>query len=173
MMSSSTIHSVGQARSAMQPGAGGLLRTVVGTDADYGALVSRLALAATIFPHGAQKALGWFGGYGFTGTMGFFTQQLGIPAPLAALAIAAEFLGPIALVMGLLGRVAAFGIMVTMAVAAVTVHLANGFFMNWFGAQKGEGIEFFILAIGLALAVIIKGSGALSFDRLLSRPSVE
>lgn len=153
---------------ASVPVAGSLTRVIFGTEPDYGALVGRLALAAAIFPHGAQKVLGWFGGHGFSGTMGFFTQQMGLPAPLAFLAIAAEFLGPIALVGGLFGRVAAFGILVTMAVAAATVHLSNGFFMNWFGQQKGEGIEYFILAVGLALVVIIKGSGAWSLDRLVA-----
>jgi putative oxidoreductase len=167
-MSSSTLNSVGQAQVVAALGAGRIVRSVLATSKDYGALVGRLALAVTIFPHGAQKTLGWFGGYGFTGTMGFFTQQMGIPAPLAALAIAAEFLGPIALAAGLFGRIAAFGIAVTMAVAAWTVHLPHGFFMNWFGAQKGEGVEFFILAIGLGLTVIVKGSGALSLDRLLA-----
>lgn len=147
-----------------------VLQSVLGTQKDYGSLVSRMALAAVIFPHGAQKALGWFGGYGLEGTMGFFTQQMGIPALFAGLAIAAEFLGPLALAVGLGGRVAALGIGVTMAVAAFTVHLQHGFFMNWMGQQKGEGIEFFILAIGLALAVMIKGSGAWSLDRLVSRP---
>lgn len=167
-MSSSTISKVEPTHAVAAP-ASGILTSLLSTRQDYGMLAGRLALAAVIFPHGAQKVLGWFGGYGFTGTMGFFTQQMGIPAPLAVLAIAAEFLGPIALVSGLLSRVAAFGIMVTMAVAALTVHLPNGFFMNWFGAQKGEGIEFFVLAVGLALAVVINGAGALSFDRLLAK----
>lgn len=170
-MSSSTITPVSRPASERQTRSGGIVRTLLATEQDYGTLVSRIALAAVIFPHGAQKVLGWFGGYGLSGTMGFFTQQMGIPAPLAALAIAAEFLGPLGLVFGLFGRVAAFGVMVTMAVAALTVHLSNGFFMNWFGAQKGEGVEFFILAIGLAMSVIIKGSGALSFDRWLATRS--
>lgn len=146
-----------------------MVQRVLATRPDYGVLAARLALGLVIFPHGAQKALGWFGGYGFSGTMGFFTQQMGIPAPFALLAIAAEFLGALGLITGLFGRVAAFGVMVTMAVAALMVHLPHGFFMNWFGAQAGEGIEFFILAIGLALVVIIKGSGALSLDGLLTK----
>lgn len=157
-----------QPQPAAKPQSLSLWRAVLDTPPDYGSLVSRLALAAVIFPHGAQKALGWFGGFGFSGTMGFFTQQLHIPAPLAALAIAAEFLGPVALVLGLGGRVAALGIGVTMAVAAATVHVPHGFFMNWMGQQQGEGLEYFILAIGLALAVMIKGSGAWSLDRLLA-----
>ena len=141
---------------------------LIRTDDDRAALVARLVLAFVIFPHGAQKALGWFGGFGPAGTIGFM-EQLGIPGALAWLAIAAEFLGSIALVIGLLGRVAAFGIMVNMVVATLTVHLPNGFFMNWTGQQRGEGFEFFLLGIGLALVVIIKGSGALSVDRALTR----
>jgi putative oxidoreductase len=146
-----------------------VLTKALATQNDPGALVARLALGLVIFPHGAQKALGWWGGYGFQGTMGFFTQQMHIPAPFAVLAIAAEFLGSLGLITGLLGRLSAFGVGFTMLVAMLTVHLPNGFFMNWFGAQKGEGIEFFVLAIGLALTVLVKGSGALSLDRLLTK----
>jgi len=115
-----------------------------------------------MFPHGLQKVLG------FSATMQAFTQQMGIPAVLAFLAIAVEFLGPLALVLGLAGRVAAAGIAVNMAVAALMVHLQNGFFMNWFGNQKGEGFEYHLLAIALALVVVIRGSGAWSLDRRLS-----
>jgi putative oxidoreductase len=141
---------------------------LVQTENDVAGLVVRLTLGIVMFPHGAQKVLGWFGGYGLSGTWGYLTGQAHIPALFAALAIAAEFLGSLGLITGLLGRVAAFGIGVEMAVAAfVGHHVANGFFMNWFGNQKGEGFEYHILAIGLALAVIIKGSGALSLDRLI------
>lgn len=132
-------------------------------------LLSRLALAFVIFPHGAQKVLGWFGGYGFSGTMGYFTKTLGIPAPLGVAAIAVEFLGPVALALGLGGRVAAAGIAAVMAVAAITVHRGNGLFMNWSGGQAGEGFEFHILAIALALVVVFGGSGSLSLDHLLFR----
>ena len=145
-----------------------MLSKIIRTDDDGAALIARLVLALVIFPHGAQKALGWFGGFGAAGTVGFM-DAMGIPAALAWLAIAAEFLGSIALVIGFLGRVAAFGIMVNMIVATLTVHLPNGFFMNWTGQQRGEGYEFFLLAIGLALVVIIKGSGAMSVDRGLTR----
>lgn len=151
--------------------AGVLVNKLLATDNDYGALVARVALGLVILPHGAQKALGWFGGYGFNGTMGFFTQQMGIPAPLALLAIAAEFLGALGLITGLFGRVSALGVGITMLVAALMAHLPNGFFMNWFGAQKGEGIEYFVLAIGLALVVMVKGAGALSLDRLIAKRS--
>ena len=155
---------------AKQPNAAGaLLSKVLSTSEDYGALLARVTLGLVILPHGAQKALGWFGGYGFEGTMAFFTQQMGIPAPFALLAIAAEFLGALGLIFGVLGRISAFGVGFTMLTAAVMVHLPHGFFMNWFGAQKGEGIEYFVLAIGLALIVMLKGSGALSLDRVFGK----
>ena len=137
------------------------------TDGTLVPLVVRLALAVVIFPHGAQKLLGWFGGYGFKGTMGYFTGT-GVPAPLALLAIIAEFFGPLGLALGLLTRVAAFGIACVMVVAVVRVHTPNGFFMNWFGNQKGEGYEFHLLAIGLALALIIGGAGRWSLDACLA-----
>lgn len=131
-------------------------------------LVLRLALALVILPHGAQKLLGWFGGSGFKGTMGWFTQTMHIPALFGLLAIVAEFFGPLALVAGLLTRPAALGIAAVMVVAAVTTHLRNGFFMNWFGAQEGEGFEFHILAASIGVALAITGGGAWSLDYVLS-----
>jgi putative oxidoreductase len=138
------------------------------TSDDYAMTVARLILGVVFFAHGAQKVLGWWGGYGFAGTMGFFTHQ-GIPAPLAFLAIMAEFLGGLGLIVGAVSRVAAFGILSNMVVAIATVHWPNGFFMNWFGNQKGEGFEYHLLAIALAVAIIINGAGALSIDRVVSR----
>jgi putative oxidoreductase len=132
-------------------------------------LLARLTLGLIMFPHGAQKALGWFGGYGFNGTMGFFTGTMHIPAVFAFLAIAAEFLGSLALLAGLFSRVAALGIASVMTVAILTTHAANGFFMNWFGNQKGEGFEYHLLALGLALIVIICGGGKASLDALISQ----
>jgi putative oxidoreductase len=129
----------------------------------------RLVLGAVFFAHGAQKTLGWFGGYGFRGTFGFFTQQMHIPAPLAVFAIAAEFLGGIGLIIGFLGRVAAFGIACNMVVAIALVHRHFGFFANWSGAQKGEGFEYHVLALAICIAIMIRGSGALSIDRSASR----
>jgi putative oxidoreductase len=132
-------------------------------------LIARLTLGIVMFPHGAQKMLGWFGGYGFSGTMNSFTGAMHIPAALAFLAILAEFAGSLGLITGLLGRVAAFGIAVNMVVAIATVHWANGFFMNWFGSQKGEGFEYHLLAIGLALVVLIHGAGKASLDAVIQR----
>jgi putative oxidoreductase len=146
-----------------------MFRKLVNTTDDFAVTVLRLFLGVVFFAHGAQKTLGWFGGYGFSGTMGFFTHQMGIPAPLAALAIAAEFLGGIGLLLGFLGRIAAFGIACNMVIAVFMVHQHFGFFANWTGQQKGEGIEYHILAIAIALAIMIKGSGALSVDRALSK----
>jgi putative oxidoreductase len=146
-----------------------MLKRLLETDCDVSALVLRLGLGIVMFPHGAQKVLGWFGGYGLAGTWGFMTGQMHIPAVFAALAITAEFAGSLGLIVGLLGRVAAFGIGVEMAVAAfVGGHVANGFFMNWSGHQAGEGFEYHILVVVIALAVMVKGSGALSLDRLLA-----
>jgi putative oxidoreductase len=147
---------------------GGLLRRVLATEGDWGATVARVALGAVMLPHGAQKLLGWFGGYGFQGTMGFLTTQAGLPYPIALLVILIESIGALALVLGLAGRVMAAGVAAVMVGAVATVHLANGFFMNWTGAQAGEGFEFHILAIALALVVMLRGSGAASVDRALS-----
>lgn len=139
------------------------------TDAHTAPLIARLALGLVIFPHGAQKMLGWFGGYGFSGTMNFFTGTMHIPAALAFLAILAEFAGSLALIAGALSRIAALGIGAVMAVAIMTVHAGNGFFMNWAGNQKGEGFEYHLLALGLALIVLVSGAGKLSLDRVIAR----
>jgi len=126
-------------------------------------------LGIVFFPHGAQKVFGWFGGQGFGGTMESFTTKMGIPAFLAFLAILAESGGALALISGLLTRVAAFGIACNMVVAIFTVHLPNGFFMNWFGKQKGEGFEYHILVIAIAIALMIKGGGRWSIDGLIAK----
>ena len=145
------------------------LQLLLKTNDSTGPLIARLTLGLVMFPHGAQKMLGWFGGHGFSGTMGFFTGTMHIPAAFALLAILAEFAGSLGLIVGLLSRVAAFGIAATMAVAILSVHAANGFFMNWMGSQKGEGFEYHLLAIGLALLVMIQGAGKASFDGVISR----
>jgi putative oxidoreductase len=130
-------------------------------------LILRLFLALVMFPHGAQKALGWFGGAGFGSSMAFF-GRLGIPAVFAVLAVLTEFLGPIALFLGLLTRIAAFAIAFDMLVAAILVHVHSGFFMNWSGKQRGEGIEFDLLLWAIAFTLVLQGAGAFSLDRVVA-----
>ena len=139
------------------------------TDPTWNGLILRVALGVMIFPHGAQKLLGLFGGYGYKGTMGYFTGTLGIPYIFGVLVIVAEFFGGLGLILGLAGRLAALGVGATMLVAALLAHRQNGFFMNWTGQQKGEGYEFHLLATAIAAAVIVLGSGAFSLDLALSQ----
>ena len=146
-----------------------ILQWLLQTDGSVVPLILRLTLAVVMFPHGAQKTLGWFGGHGFKGTMRFFMSS-GTPAILALLAIAAEFLGPLGLAVGLLTRVAALGIACVMRVAIFTVHWPHGFFMNWYGNQKGEGFEYHLLVLGIAITLIIVGAGAWSLDGALAGP---
>jgi putative oxidoreductase len=145
-----------------------MFRKLLATSNDWILTLLRLVMGVLFFAHGAQKALGWFGGYGFSGTMGFFTNMMHIPAPFAFLAICAEFLGGIGLILGALGRVAAFGIACNMVAAVLMVHSQFGLFMNWGGQQKGEGFEFHLLAIAIAVVLMARGSGAVSVDGALS-----
>src|SRR5258708_612218 len=143
------------------------LLTLFKTDDSFAPLIARVALGLAMFPHGAQKTLGWFAGYGFGATMNFFTGQLHIPALFAFLAITAEFAGSIGLVTGFLSRVSAFGIAVTMMVATLKVHASNGFFMNWAGNQKGEGFEYHLLPLRLPLIFIVAAVSKWSFHSFL------
>jgi putative oxidoreductase len=145
---------------------GKLLRQSLETDATPSLTLVRLALGLVILPHGLQHTLGWFGGYGFAGTVGWMTGDLGIPLPFAVLAVLTELFAPLALVVGLAGRLAGLGIAGLMAVAATT-HAANGFFMNWSGSLPAgaEGFEYHLLALAMGLAVAVGGSGAWSVDR--------
>jgi putative oxidoreductase len=140
------------------------------TSDDHTLTLIRLGLGAVFFAHGAQKLLGWFGGYGYTASLNFFAH-MGIPEALAILAILAEFLGGLGLIFGLLSRLAAFALGVDMVMAVLLVHLPNGFFMNWTGAQRGEGFEFHILALCMLFTVMVRGAGAWSFDHLIDRNS--
>ncbi len=138
--------------------------------------ILRLGLALVLFPHGAQKLLGWFGGYGWSGTMGFLTGKIGLPAPIAGLVILIEAFGPLLLLAGLATRPVALGVIAVMLGAISTVHAPNGFFMNWTGAQAGEGFEYHLLVIAMVLALLVSGGGSLSADGRLgctsTRPSV-
>jgi putative oxidoreductase len=145
-----------------------MLRKLTATDDSPATIILRVVLGIVFFAHGAQKMLGWFGGFGFKGTMGFLTGPMHIPEVFAFLAIAAEFFGGLGLILGLLTRVAAFGIAVNMLVAIVMVHGQFGFFANWSGAQKGEGYEYHLLALAMCVFLMIKGPGAVSIDRKLA-----
>jgi putative oxidoreductase len=156
--------------SSSRAGVARAVRALVHTDADLAPAALRIGLGLVMFPHGAQKALGWFGGGGFTKTMAYFTDVVHMPAALGVLVIAAEFFGSVLLLLGLFTRFAAFSIGLVMAGAALLVHVPNGFFMNWFGNQAGEGFEFHLLAIAMAAALVIKGGGRSSLDLKLDRP---
>ena len=144
-----------------------MLTWMLGTDGDWVITIVRIVLGVVFFAHGAQKALGWFGGAGLQSTVRVFREQLRIPAPLALLSVAVEFLGGLGLIVGLLSRIAALGIAAVMIVALLAVHRKFGFFMNWYGEKQGHGIEYHILVLALALAVMIKGAGAFSLDQVL------
>ncbi len=145
-----------------------MVRKLFSTDDNAATVILRLVLGVVFFAHGAQKMLGWFGGFGFSGTMGFFTGTMHIPAPLAFLAIAAEFFGSLGVILGFLTRIAALGIATNMVVAIAAVHSAVGFFMDWNGTQKGEGFEFHLLVLAITTFLIIRGAGAFSIDRAIA-----
>lgn len=144
-----------------------VLSTLVATDRSIALTILRVALGVVMLPHGLQKTAGWFGGYGFSATIDGM-GGMGIPAVLAFLAIAAESAGALALITGIGTRIAAFGIGVTMLVAAF-MHRANGIFMNWSGQQAGEGFEFHILAVAMSVALVVAGAGRWSIDRLIAK----
>jgi putative oxidoreductase len=145
------------------------MKQLLATDDRVSSLFLRVALGVVMFPHGAQKVFGWWGGNGFSATMDHFTQGMGIPWILALLVVLAEFLGSIGLVVGFLTRVAAFGIGATMVGAVSMVHWKNGFFMDWANTPRGEGYEYHLLAIGMCLALVASGAGRLSVDRAMTR----
>ena len=144
------------------------MKAIFQTEDSWPLLVIRLVLGVVFFAHGSQKMLGLFGGFGFSGTMGSFTQQMHVPAALAFLVIIAEFPGCFALIIGFLTRVVAFGLACDMLGAIFMVHLPNGFFMNWYGKQAGEGFEFHLLVIATCVALIIGGAGKCSVDRAIT-----
>jgi putative oxidoreductase len=144
-------------------------KKLINTENDIVPLILRVMLGIVFYFHGMQKLTTMYGGYGFTGTMGFFTGKLGIPAFFAFLAIMAEGVGWAGLISGLLTRVAALGITVNMIVAVYMLHWQNGIFMNWFGNQKGEGFEYHLLAIAIGIVLIIKGGGKWSLDRVVEQ----
>lgn len=144
------------------------LRAALRTDASWTPTIARIALGVAMLPHGLQKTLGWFGGYGFTNTMAWFTDSMHVPYIFGLAAILAESLGSLALIFGFASRLAALGVGAVYVVAIATVHGQFGFFANWSGAQKGEGIEYFILGLALVAIVALQGGGRASIDRKLS-----
>jgi len=144
------------------------MKALFQTDGGLAGFILRGTLGLVIFPRGAQKLLGWFGGFGFNGTMGFFTQQMGLPWIVAFLIIIGESFGSLALLAGFLTRFTAASLAVIMLGAITMVHLPHGFFMNWFGQQQGEGYEYHLLVIGIAAALLIIGGGRWSVDRVVA-----
>ncbi|MEO8852388.1 MAG: DoxX family protein [Ginsengibacter sp.] len=147
------------------------MNKIIGTNPNNNvALIARLALGLTIFPHGAQKLLGWFGGYGFKGTMGFFTMQMHLPYLVGLLVILIEFFGSLFLIFGFVTRFAALGFIGVFMGVVITDNASNGFFMNWnMAPNKGEGWEYFIMLFGLAIIVLISGGGKASVDAAISK----
>jgi len=145
-----------------------MFKKLISTSNDIALTTLRLVLGVVFFAHGAQKLLGWFGGFGFQGTMGAM-NHLGVSAPLVYLIIAVEFFGGLGLIFGFLTRIPAFGVLGLMIGAIFMFHLPNGFFMNWYGNQKGEGFEFHLLAMASAATLLLRGAGPFSVDRTLSK----
>jgi putative oxidoreductase len=144
-----------------------MIESLTGTHADWVVGIARIVLGIIFFGHGAQKMLGWYGGPGLANSMRTFTEHLHLPSALAFLVIAGELFAGIGLIVGLFSRIAALVIALTMVGAIATVHFRFGLFLNWFGSQKGHGIEYHLLAIALALVVVVKGAGAFSLDRIV------
>jgi len=143
-------------------------KIIFNTGSGLAPLPIRLLLAIVLFPHGAQKLVGWFNGYGFGGTMKFFTETVGLPWIIGFLVIIIEFFGPLALVIGFATRLWSVAILVVMTGIIFTT-FTDYFFMNWFGNQKTEGFEFFLLVIGMSLSLVICGAGRLSVDKAISK----
>lgn len=143
------------------------MKKLLQTSNDWTLTFVRLLLGVVFFAHGAQKLLGWFGGFGFTATVGAFLK-MGMPLAIAYFAIFVEFFGGLSMIFGLLSRLAGLGIAAEMCGAIATVHYRNGFFMNWYGMQKGEGFEYHLLTIAVAVLIMVRGAGALSLDRMIA-----
>ena len=139
------------------------------TNDNFSYWVPRVILGCVMLPHGAQKLFGWFGGFGFTNTMTYFTQTAGLPWIIAFLIVMVESLGSLGLIVGFLTRLSALGLICIMVGAIITVHIPNGFFMNWFGKQAGEGFEYHLLVIGMSIPLLISGGGKYSVDVLINK----
>ncbi|MEQ3656248.1 MAG: DoxX family protein [Dokdonia sp.] len=146
-----------------------LFRTFVKTNPNIGFSIARFTLGLVIVPHGAQKLVGLFGGYGYSATIEMFTTQMGLPSLVAFSVIMIEFFGSISLILGLFSRFWALSLAAMFTGIIITTQIEHGFFMNWYGNQAGEGYEYSLLVIGLALSVLLNGSGKWSIDSLISK----
>jgi len=144
-----------------------MINKMLNTESNWGALMARLTLGIVLFPHGAQKMLGWFGGYGFAGTVDAFMNQMQLPWIVAFAVIIIEFYGSIFLILGFASRLWSLAIAGLFIGIIFTTHLEHGFFMNWYGNQAGEGYEYALLIIGIATVVLINGSGKYAVDTRL------
>ena len=144
------------------------MKKLLATIDSYGPTILRIALGGVLIVHGLQKTVGLCGGNGFAGTMKFFTGSLHIPYVFALAAIITESLGSACIILGLLTRFWSLGVAIMISVAAYKVHLPNGFFMNWSGKQKGEGFEYHILMVAMALTLMVPGAGRASLDAALA-----
>ena len=145
-----------------------MIKKVLESDSNsWGQLIARIALGIVLFAHGAQKMMGWFGGYGFSATLNALTTQMQLPLIIAFLVIVVEFFGAIFLLIGLASRAWALAIIFLFVGIIFTAQIEHGFFMNWFGVQKGEGYEYSLLAIGLALITFVNGSGRWALDNTI------
>lgn len=145
------------------------MRRLFQTDEAWAGLILRVMLGVVLFPHGAQKLLGWFGGSGFGGTMGYFTEQAHLPWLVAFLIIIAESFGSLGLIAGFLTRFTALSVSLIMLGAISLVHWPNGFFMNWFGKQTGEGFEYHLLVLGICATLLLIGGGRWSVDGAIAK----
>lgn len=139
------------------------------TTGDWAGLILRVLLGGIMLPHGAQKLMGWFGGYGFTQSMRFFTDFMKLPWIVGFAVIILEFFGAAALIVGFASRLWAFALLVIMVGAIITTNYKHGLFMNWFGTQEGEGYEYHLLVIGICFVILLLGSGRYSLDNLIVR----
>jgi putative oxidoreductase len=146
-----------------------MIRQLFKTEDNLSGTILRIFLGGVIFPHGAQKLLGWFGGGGFSASMRGFESNFHIPTVFALLAILAESVGAVALIAGFFTRIAALAVSMNMVVAICLVHWKNGFFMNWAGTGKGEGFEYHLLAVAIGLALMVKGGGRWSVDGVIAK----
>lgn len=135
---------------------------------NLGSAILRIMLASVLFPHGAQKMLGWFGGYGFEGSMNYFTETVGLPYLIALSVILIEFLGPLLLLFGYFSKVVA-ALIFMLFIGIFLTHTENGFFMNWFGNQAGEGYEYHLLVLAISLGIMVLGGGKFTLSALFKK----